>query len=324
MEENKKPSVLKKILQKNEVGVLLIFLGLSLITGIINPAFFKATSLINLARSSAMSLVPCLGLTFALGSGEIDLSVGSMLALSGVIAGMCMKRFGLSVWLSIVIAMAGSAIGGVMIGAFVVAFAIPPFIVTMGMQNVFRGLVNVLTMGSPYTQLPAGFTYFGVGTLGGLPFVIYVAAIIFVIMYFVMKYTVFGRSTIAIGGNRETARLAGINVTKYVILVHVLCSVCAGIGGMLTTARLGSAQVSVGTGQEMNAIAGCVIGGTSMGGGSPTLVGTVIGVALMELLTVALTLIKIDVYWQKVLLGFIIIGAVATDTMKRSRQARGK
>jgi ribose transport system permease protein len=303
-------------MQKSELSVFSVFLSLAVITSILNPAFLTPVSLINLVRAVSLTIIPCIGLTFALGAAEIDLTPGAMVALSGVLCGMFMKRFNIPIVPSVIFALIGAAVGGALIGFVVVQFTVPSMIVTLGFQNVFRGVVNVLTRGSPYANLPKGFAFLGTGTLFGLPFSVYLAVVFLIFGYFLLRHTVFGRSVVAVGGNQETARLAGISVKKYIILVHVLSSVCAGIGGILTTARLGSAQVSIGAGLEMNALAACVIGGTSLSGGAPTLLGTVIGVALMELLTIALTMVKIDVYWQKVILGLLIVAAVASDTYK--------
>jgi ribose transport system permease protein len=310
-------------MQSSELGVLMVFIVLAILTSILNPRFLQPTSLINLLRSISLSLIPCLGLTFVLGIGSIDLSVGSMVALSGVICGMCIKLFGFPVVPSIIIALVGSCVGGLMIGWVIVQFNVHPMIATLGFQQVFRGLVNVLTRGVPYNGL-TNMQFIGKGRIFGLPFIFYLCVVFFIVFYFLLKHTVFGRSVVAVGGNRETARLAGIETKKYIYLVHVLCALCAGIGGILTTARLESAQVSVGLGLELNALAGVIMGGTSFEGGTPTLFGTVIGVTLMEFLTIMLTMIKLDVYWQKVVLGVIIVFAVATDTYKRSRLASGR
>lgn len=173
---------LKKFLRKSEVSVTLVLIVLCLVTGTINPDFYRPSSFINWFRAIAMALVPCIGLTFALGAGEIDLSVGSVLAFAGVVAGMCMKVFELPVWISIVLALVASAAGGALMGFCVIAFAIPPMIVTMGFQNIFRGFVNVLTAGSPYSQFPQSFNDLSQKTVGswggGMPVCVFTALVL--------------------------------------------------------------------------------------------------------------------------------------------------
>ncbi|GHU82197.1 sugar ABC transporter permease [Spirochaetia bacterium] len=311
-------------MQKSEWSGFTVLVVLGVVTAILNPAFLGGDSLINLARAISMSLIPCIGLTFALGAGEIDLSPGAMLALSGVMAGLFIKRYNMPVFPAVLLTLVIAGACGALMGWVIVQFSVHSMIATLGFQNIFRGFLNVLTEGHPYTGFPDSFLFFGKGSILGLPVPIYLSIIALIVGMFLLKNTVFGRSVVAVGGNIETARLAGIRTKKYIILVHVLSSVCAGIAGLLTAARIGSAQVMVGSGLEMNALAAVVIGGTSLAGGSPTVVGTLVGVAIIELIAVALSLVRVDVYWQKVVLGIIIVIAVAADTYKRARLASGK
>ena len=309
---------LKKIFARTEISALIALLAIALLTGIANKAFFTASSIINLFRAVALDMVPCIGITFCLASGEIDLSSGSMVALSGIIVGGAQEVLHWATWPAVFAAVAVGVIGGIMAGFIICQFNIPPMIATLGMQQIYTGLVNVVTGGRPYALMNPDFNKFGSGNFLGIPYSIYVAAIFVLIGYFVMNHTTLGRSFIAVGGNAETARLAGISSYKHKLMVHALAGGTFAVGGIIYTARMGSANINVGASLQMNAIAACVIGGTSIGGGSPTVFGTVIGLTLMTLLMVALTYVKVDVYWQKVVLGVIIVGAVAIDTAKRA------
>lgn len=261
-------------------------------------------------------------MTFVITCGSIDLSVGATLCYSGMLSAFAMINWGLGPLPACLFALAICAVVGLLNGAFVSIWGLPPMIVTLGMQYVIRGLVNVLTQGKSISGFPESFLAIGQGKLLNIPIPIFIAAFTVIVAFFIFNYTTFGRSVIATGGNKETARLAGIDVKMHIIVSHVGCAVLAGLSGIITASRLGSAQASAGTTVDMYAIASVIVGGTSLAGGSGTIIGTVFGVSIMELLTIALTLTKVDVYWQRTVVGAIMIAAVFIDTVKRKKTTR--
>lgn len=319
--QKKRLSFWKGVMGSKEIGILIPLLIICTVTTIVNPVFLSMSNIINLLRSISITLIGAIGMTFVLISGGLDLSVGSTLALGGMVSGYCMSIAGLPVVLSIALGLlAGCAIGFVN-GLIITRFSIPPLIVTLGMMNIARGLVNVMSKGRPYSGFPDEFNQIGLGNLFGIPYSVYIALTLALVAGWVLKHTVFGRCIMAVGGNEETTRVSGVNIHKYKVLTYVLMAFFAGIAGIMMASRLSTSQANAGTGWEMTIIASVVIGGTSMFGGSGSITGTVIGVAIMEVLTVAMTMLKIDPYWQKVVVGAIIIFAVGIDTARRRRMS---
>lgn len=314
--------ILKKFIKTKESAVILMFTILFLVTSVIAPAFLSYAQLINLFRTISLSLLPAMGMVFVMTCASIDLSAGSVLAFSGMISGYAMVTWNWSPVFAILLALGVSVAVGAVNGFLIARWGLTPMIVTLGIQYVVRGLVNVITKGVAISGFSEGFTRIGQGKAGVVPNVILIAAVIFCVCLFIYNFTIFGRSIISTGGNKETTRLAGINVTGYTIAAHVVCSLLAGIAGILMTSRLGSAQASSGMTTDMYAIASAAVGGTSLMGGSGSIVGCLFGVAIMELITIALTLIKVDVYWQRTVVGVIMIAAVFMDIYRRNSSQR--
>lgn len=313
--------VWRKLSSNKEVGILIPLIVIIVVTSVINPVFLDADNLINLLRSISITLIGAIGMTFVLISGGLDLSVGSILALSGMVAGFCMSEAALPYPVAIVLGLLAAVAVGYANGFIITRFGIPPLIVTLGMMNVARGIVNVMSKGRPYSGFPDEFNNIGLGDFLGIPYSVYIAFGLAIAAYFILKYTVFGRSVMAIGGNEETARVSGIDVNKNKIGTYVLVATLSGLAGIVMAARLSTSQANAGTGWEMTVISSVVIGGTSMFGGSGSIPGTIIGVAIMEVLTVAMTILRIDPYWQKIVVGAIIILAVGIDTYRRKRMS---
>ena len=298
------------------------FVLLCLITGIINPVFFSISNIIDLARSISFLLIVSVGVTYVLLGASLDMSIGSVIALGGALTGACMVS-GVPIILSIVIGLLGSAVIGLINAVLTVYVKIPALIATLGTMYIARGIVNVMTKGEPYYPLPEVFNKIGQGTLFGVPYSVYIALVIAIVGQFVIKKTAYGRSLMAVGGNKEASRLAGIPVNRILFSAHVLVSVLAGLVGILMAARLSSAQPNAGDGWEMTAVAATIIGGTSMYGGYGSVWGTILGCAMMEVLSNAMVLLHVSVYWQKIAIGIIMIAAVAIDTI-RLRKVSGK
>jgi len=317
-------SIIKTILSIKEIGILIPLIIICIGTSVVNPAFAGIDNIINLLRSISITAIGAVGMTFILISGGLDLSVGSILGLSGMVTGYFLGIAQMPMGISIILGLSAACIAGFLNGYIITAFSIPPLIVTLGMMNIARGVINVMSKGRPYSGFPDTFNTIGQGSFLGMPYSTYIALVIILVAHFVLKYTVFGRCVTAIGGNEETARVSGINIKKYKILNYILIAIFSGIAGIIMASRLSTSQANAGTGWEMTVIASVVIGGTSMFGGSGTILGTVIGVAIMEVLSVSMTMLRIDPYWQKIVVGTIIIVAVGIDTYRRNHVASGR
>jgi len=315
--------IIKKILRRSEIGVLIPLLILWVITYMANKAFFSSTNMISLFRTVSISLLGAIGATFIFACGMMDLSAGSVYALSGMVAAISMKDLGLSVGVAVLLSLLVGVVIGLINALIVNKFEIPAFIATLGTQYIARGIVNVISEGKTYTGFSESFNAIGgIGFLG-IPWSVYIAIIISIIAGFILKNTVYGRSLLAVGGNAETARVCGINIKRVRNIAFLISGILCAMAGLLSTARLSTAQVSAGTGWEMSIIAATIIGGVSMYGGYVTLIGAIIGVTLMETLTISMTMLKVNPYWQKIVIGIIILVAVGIDTYRRKKMSGG-
>ena len=213
---------------------------------------------------------------------------------------------------------------GLVNGFIVNRFGLPAFIATMGTQYIARGFCNVVTHGESITGFPDSFNAIGSFGFFRIPWSIYISLILAVIVFMVFRYTTFGRSLLAVGGNRETARVCGVPVKSVCNGSFIISGLLAALAGILSTARLGTAQASAGTGWEMTCIAAAIIGGVSMFGGYVTIFGAFIGVCLMETLTVSMTMLRVSACWQRVAIGIVIILAVGIDTYRRKSLSGGR
>lgn len=301
----------------NDFAILIILVVLIVIMAIINPVFLTLNNIMNIARQVSIVAIAGIGMTYVLISAEIDLSVGSLVGLTGVIAAMAMKE-GMPIAVACLLAIAVSVFCGFMNGVIHTYVKIPSFIVTMGMMNIARGAVLVLTNSYPVTGLPEEFKMLGRGYMLGIPIPVVLMFACYIIGYFVLKYMRFGRSIYAIGGNIEAARLSGISVSKNKVLIHTICGLTAGIAGVVLAARLFSGQPSAGNGMELDAIAAAVIGGTSTAGGKGRLWGTLLGALILGIITNGMNLMNISTNWQYIMQGAIIIVAVGLDRIKNN------
>ncbi len=318
----KKNSVVKKIFNKREFGILLPLIAIFVFSGIVNPLFFTVPNITNILFQASFVLIIGVAMTFVLILAGLDLSVGSVLGLAGVVCGFALLA-GIPIPIAIIIGLAVGAGIGFFNGWFIAVLKMPTFIVTLSTMYMARGLCEFLTRGEPVYPLPAAFNEIGQGKLniGGfeLPWPVIIAIVMAVVAHFVLTRTMFGRAIFATGGNKETARLSGIKVVRTTIWVYMLSSICAAACGVVTAARLGSALSNSGTGMEMNVIASCIIGGTSMFGGSGSILGSVIGALLMTTVTNAMAMLQVSVFLQKVVIGAIILIAVGIDQYNRKR-----
>jgi ribose transport system permease protein len=312
----------------NAMQKLLAFASLVLlliIFSVASPNFFQSDNLIAIMLATAVNGVLALGVTFVIITSGIDLSVGTMMTFCAVMAGVFLTYWHLPIWLGVIGALAAGAFVGTLNGILISKLKIPPFIATLGMLNVTKGLSLIISHMKPiYFNDSPGFTDIALGSVIPLPgFDIPNAVIIFfalaLIMSFVLNKTILGRYAYALGSNEEAARLSGVNVDRWKIVVYALCGLICGVAGILIGARLNSAQPALGQGYELDAIAAAVIGGTSLSGGEGAILGTVIGAFIMSVLINGLRLLSVPQEWQTVVTGVIIIGAVLLDILRRKK-----
>jgi ribose transport system permease protein len=314
---------IRKLFQFKEFSMLLSLIIICVVTTIINPSFSSIDNILDVLRSISFYAIVAVGMSFVIVSAGIDLSVGSTIALTGIITGYSIVH-GLPVPLAILFGIITGMVVGAINGFTIVRFKIPPFIATLGMMYVAKGVVYVISKGQPMYPFPDSFNQIAQGSYLGIPYSIYIALIVIVIGHFTLNYTVFGRSIMAVGGNEETSRTSGISVARTKIAAYVIIGGLSSITGILLASRLSSAQASAGDGWEMTIIAAVIIGGTSLFGGTGSILGTVIGVAIMSVLSNAMVLLQVSVYWQKIVVGIIIVLAVGIDTRRRNKMSGNK
>lgn len=279
-------------------------------------------------RQISINVCLSIGMTMVILSGGIDLSVGSMLAFSGAItAGLIRSPIPLQ-WLGVELQFTtwGAIIAGVTAGAclgacngqMITRLKIPPFVATLGMLSIARGMTMLWTKGFPITGLGDGFAIIGTDSFLGIPAPVWIAGVLVGASVLLTKKTRVGRYIYAVGGNEQTARLSGLNVNRIKVLVYTLAGALSAVAGLIMTSRLDSAQPNAGTGYELDSIAAVVIGGTSLSGGRGTITGTVIGCLIIGVLNSGLVLLNVSPFWQQVVKGAVILIAVAIDRMRES------
>ena len=319
--ENKvvrRTNIFKKLFALKESSIIIPTLLLVIIVEIINPVFLSGNNVINILRSSSYTLIAALGMTFVMISGGIDLSVGSVVALGGVICGFSMQ-LGIPIFLSILLGLISGLIVGLINGLIIVKFKIAPLMMTLGTMYIARGVVYVLTEGAPVYPLPKAFEQIEQSYFLYIPTICWVSFILAIMAHFLLSNTTFGRSIYAIGGNSEAARLSGIKVQKIKYLIYTITGIFCALTGIFQASRLGSAQAGAGTGFELAVIAAVVIGGTSTFGGIGTILGTVVGVIFTNMLSNSMTILKISIFWQTLAVGLILVIAVILDGYKREK-----
>lgn len=283
--------------------------------------FLTADNLFNIGSQTAVVAVIAIGMTLVIITAGIDLSVGSVAALSGVMGALLMSSVGLPVPLAVLGGTAVGALAGLTNGLLVSVAGLNPFIATLGMLSVARGLVYISTDAQSVFGLPDSFRLLGQGVIGPLPIPIIIIAVTAIVGYVVLSRTRLGRYAYAMGSNAEAARLSGIPTRRYLTSVYVISGALAGFGGMIAMSRVNSGQPNYGIGLELDAIAAAVIGGASLFGGQGTVVGTLIGAFLIALIRNGAVLLNVNTFYQQVIIGVIIWIAVFWDQYRRRRLA---
>ncbi|MGE7765360.1 ABC transporter permease [Peribacillus sp. NPDC096540] len=298
-------------------GPLLALILLFIVITVLNPSFMEPNNILNLLRQTSINALIAFGMTFIILTGGIDLSVGSILALSSALmAGMMVS--GLDPILAILVGVLLGTIMGVINGILVSKGKMAPFIVTLATMTIFRGLTLVYTDGKPITGIGDSelFQMLGRGYFLGLPVPAVVMIIAFFILWFLLHKTSFGRKTYAIGGNEKASRISGIKVDRVKVAIYGLAGTMAAIAGAILTSRLNSAQPTAGQSYEMDAIAAVVLGGTSLSGGKGRLFGTLVGVLIIGTLNNGMNLLGVSSFYQQVVKGAVILIAVLLDRKK--------
>lgn len=289
---------------------------LCLVLSVTTETFMVTNNLLSVLRQVCVNCFIAFGMTSVLICGGIDLSVGSVVAAAGVLAVRCANS-GMPLAVCILLPLLFGAAVGIVNGYIISSTTLPPFIVTLSMQIIIRGVSYLLTGGQPAQSDNEAFNNMGVGNILGIPTPVVFVIAAFIILYFIMNRSAFGRHVYATGGNKEAAEYAGVNTKWVQVKVYVICGVMAALAGVVLAARLYSGQPSVGEGFERDAIAASVLGGTSFNGGIGTMGGTVIGVLIIGVLNNGMNLLKINSYWQFVVKGCVILGAVYIDYFKK-------
>lgn len=313
----------------------LIALAILLVTfSLMSPAFLTAANLTILLKHVAINAIMAVGMTFVILSGGIDLSVGSIAGLAGMIAGALIDRglvlpmFGVKVyfqiWLVILIAALGGALAGAVNGVLVARLAVPPFIATLGTMYAARGAALLLSNGATFPNLAGradlgntGFPFLGSGTILQAPVPIWLMLVFAVAGAFIAARTPFGRHVYAVGGNQRAAQLSGVRVKRIQLLVYIISGFCSAMVGLIIASQLASAHPATGQSFELNAIAAVVLGGTSLMGGRGSIGGTIIGALVIGALADGLVLLGVSEFWQIVIKGGVIVLAVVLDQFQR-------
>ncbi len=291
--------------------------GLCIIMSLISDVFLTKGNLLNiLSQISVMSVIAA-GSTFVILTGGIDLSVGSIMGLCGVLSAGVLKSAGNVPAAIAVCLVVGCGLG--LINGYLVAYQkIPAFVATLGMMSIARGFCFIYTKGKPISIFPDSFRFFGAGYLGDVPVIAVEVVVVFLLAWYVLRMRPFGRYIYSIGSNEDATRLAGINTNFYKMMAYAISGVLCGLAALLFIGRINSGHPLSGNGYELNAIAAVVIGGTSLSGGRGSIVGTAIGSLIMGVISNGLNLMNVDAFWQGVVLGVVIILAVLVDIKSKA------
>lgn len=293
------------------LGLGVIVVALSMISN----DFLTVGNIFNVLRQISINALIAFGMTFVILTGGIDLSVGSILALSGAVTAGLIAG-GMDAWLAALVGLLLGAVMGAVNGIMIAKGKIAPFIATLATMTVFRGLTLVYTEGKPITGLSPEFAMFGKGYFLEIPMPIIWMLLSFAILYVVLKHTTFGRHVYALGGNEEATRLSGIHTDRVKVMVYSISGLLAAFSGIILTSRLNSAQPTAGTAYELDAIAAVVLGGTSLAGGRGWIAGTLIGAMIIGILDNGLNLLNVSSFYQQVVKGGVILAAVLLDRSK--------
>ncbi len=314
---------LRTVLAFREFSLIIVLLVMGILMSIASPVFLNKQNIEAILLALSVEATIAVGMVVLLISGGLDLSVGSILAFTGVVTGLSLSA-GLPTPVSIIIGLIAALAVGLANGMLVAKLKINPFITTLGMNITIRGLLLVIAQGRAVLNLPPSFTVIGQGRLFGIQYPIYAMLALVIIGDILLRNTRFFRQNYYLGGNERAARLSGINVDLVKIVNYCLVALLAGVAGLLITARFGSASVMIGSGTELRVITAAIIGGASLSGGEGSVFGAFLGALFLGVLANALNLLGVDVYWQNLVTGLILITAVVVDVINEKRKSQQK
>jgi inositol transport system permease protein len=303
----------------SKYGMLFVLIGMVILMSFLSDSFLVTQNLINIVRQISFIGIVAMGVTMIIITTGIDLSSGSVIALVSVVVASLAHPGEYPLIVPILTGLCIGAITGFINGFITAKGKIPAFIATLGMMTAARGLALLYSGGRPIANMTDSFLFLGKGTILGIPFPIIVFFLLGIISHLLLSKTKFGKYTYAIGGNEQAAKIAGINVDRYRIMIYSYAGFLSAIAGIMLTARISSGQPSLGNMYELDAIAAAVIGGTSLSGGIGTIPGTIIGALIIGVLNNGLDLLGVSSYWQQILKGAIIVTAVLLDSRKNKR-----
>ena len=313
-----RPNIVSVALGRFGIGIALLIE--ILIFSQLSPYFFTAENILNVSLQISIAAIVAAGMTFVILTAGIDLSVGAVIAFSGVVATSLLKTgspFAVSFLLALFAGLAVGAASGAVAGVCVTRFNITPFIVTLALMTIWRGAAYLYTDGRPIWELPDQFSIIGSGRLFAVPIPTIVMIVVYILAYVVLEHTRFGRYVYAVGGNKEAARLAGVSVNGVLMKVYILCGVLSSLSGILLASRMNSGQPNAGMMYELDVIAAVVVGGTSLFGGRGSIVGTFLGAMLIGILRNGLNLMNVSSYVQMIVVGVVILLAVMLDQFRK-------
>jgi ribose/xylose/arabinose/galactoside ABC-type transport system permease subunit len=303
-------------------GLIWVLLLMIIVAVIYKPTFINPSNLVSVARQTALFGIVAIGMTMVILTAGIDLSVGSIVAVAGVVCATMLDA-GMPIWSVVIVGLLIGATLGAINGIVIVIGRVPPFIMTLGMMVIGRGLAMTISGGHPvhFREAAESFSWLGQGFLLGLPVPVWVFLLVAASAFFVLRYTPFGRNIYAVGSNPEAARLSGINVGATIFGVYLISGFLAGLTALVMISRLTVGEPVLATGLELEAIAMTVIGGTSLFGGEGGVIGTILGAAIVTVLANMLNLFGVSPFTQQIVKGFIIVAAVLFETYRRNRNS---
>lgn len=309
---------------KQNIGILIGLAALMAIVSLFSESFFTASNMWNILRQISTNALLAFGMTFVILIGGIDLSVGPLLAFSGVFAAYVMGNLGWPIWAAIAGSIILCSMVGMLNGVIVTKTGIAPFVVTLSVQQIFRGFAMLLANGAPIRIRDQGFINIGTTYIGPVAFPVIYMIIIMALCYVVLNKTQFGRHIYALGGNKTAARFAGIRTQRIEVMVYALSGFLAGIAGIVLAARMTAGVPATGDGYECDAIAAVVLGGASFTGGIGTIGGTLIGAIIIGVLNNGLNMLNVASFWQYVAKGVVILLAVMVDVLRKQSKDKRK
>ena len=317
--ESKKLASASKDIFMTKYGIGFIFLFMIIIMSIVSPVFRTGRNVVSILQQVSTNGILALGMVFVITAGGIDLSIGSLLALTSVIVGEVLIATN-SIIIAVIVAIIACSVFGLLNGILIAKFNLFPFVVTLSTQLVIRGAAYIVSGGQSKVIMHPNFREIGLGKLGDIvPYSVIILSVVAILAYILLHLTKFGRYIYAVGGNKEAALVSGVNVEWTTILSYVIMGICSAISGVILTSRINASQPNIGMGYETDAIAAVVIGGTSFAGGVSTIPGAIIGICMIGVIYNGMNLLQVESYWQTVIKGLLILVAVLLDIYLNKR-----